>query len=202
MPESLPQKPPKSHIFGFPSSRCYRWGYFPEVDSTGALPRDEKLQRYMSLGSAQRHIPLKHVELQLNVLQRLCEFGLNMNLRIAGDGPETPRLRKLARKLGVADRVLFLGQLTHEETLAFMRECDIFLATSDRKEGWGATVNEAMASGCVVVGSSLMGSVPFLIRDGIDGLIFNSGDIDSLEDRKSTRLNSSHRSLSRMPSSA
>lgn len=167
--------------FGFPSSRCLKWGYFPSLEFGGSRPRAEKLPRYMALCSAQRHIPWKHVELQLNVLQRLGRRGFEPVLRIAGDGPETPKLKSLSVKLGLEGRVEFLGQLSHRETLALMAESDVFLATSDRKEGWGATVNEAMATGCVVVGSSLMGSVPFLVRDGVDGLIFESGRVDSLE---------------------
>ena len=42
-------------------------------------------------------------------------------------------------------------------------------------------MNEAMAAGCAVVVSSLVGSAPFLIRDGVDGLIFGSGSLDGLE---------------------
>jgi glycosyltransferase involved in cell wall biosynthesis len=54
------------------------------------------------------------------------------------------------------------------------------LFTSDRNEGWGAVLNESMANGCAVVASNLIGSVPFLVKDGENGLIFQSEDIDSL----------------------
>ena len=61
-----------------------------------------------------------------------------------------------------------------------MEEASIFLFTSDRYEGWGAVLNEAMNSGCAVVASHAIGSVPFLINDGKNGLIYRSGDIEDL----------------------
>lgn len=165
--------------FGFPSGRCLKWGYFPEVEI--GRPREKVGNGGLTLCSAQRLISWKHVELQLNLIDRLKQNGVKARLILAGDGPEMSKLKSLAKGLGIADRVDFLGLLKHREVLEIMASSDVFLATSDRREGWGATVNEAMASGCVVIGSSLMGSVPFLIRDGVDGFIFESGNIDSLE---------------------
>ena len=62
-----------------------------------------------------------------------------------------------------------------------MNKHDIFLATSDRNEGWGVVLNEAMSCGCAVIASDMIGSVPYLIEDGVNGLIFKSGNIDALE---------------------
>lgn len=56
----------------------------------------------------------------------------------------------------------------------------MFLFTSDRNEGWGAVLNEAMSNGCAVVASDKIGSVPFLVKDRVNGLVFKSEDLDSL----------------------
>ena len=61
-----------------------------------------------------------------------------------------------------------------------MEESDIYFMTSDRKEGWGAVVNEAMNAGCVVVASHMVGATPNLICHEENGLIFQSGKVDSL----------------------
>lgn len=61
-----------------------------------------------------------------------------------------------------------------------MRNHQIFLFTSDRNEGWGAVLNESMSNGCAVVASDLIGSAPFLIEDGVNGLLFKSENVDSL----------------------
>lgn len=56
-----------------------------------------------------------------------------------------------------------------------------FLFTSDFNEGWGAVLNESMNSGCAVVASHAIGSVPFLIKNGVNGLIYQDGNKEHLE---------------------
>ena len=61
-----------------------------------------------------------------------------------------------------------------------MEQSQIFLFTSDRNEGWGAVLNESMNSACAVVANRAIGSVPFLIDDGVNGDIYEDGNIDDL----------------------
>jgi len=69
-----------------------------------------------------------------------------------------------------------------------MENAQIYIATSDYKECWGAVINEAMSSGCAVVASHAMGSVPFLIRIGENGFIYESGNIAQLTEKVKTLL--------------
>ena len=55
--------------------------------------------------------------------------------------------------------------------------------TSDFNEGWGAVLNESMNSGCAVIASHAIGSVPFLIQDGENGLIYENGNQQQFEER-------------------
>lgn len=168
-------------LFGFPASKCLKWGYFPEVQlEEDGLGPETSLPRYKALCSAQRLIPWKRVDLQIHALQRVLSTGTNVKLSIAGDGPERQKLEALAFELGVAGNVEFLGELSHDDTLALMRECGVFLATSDRNEGWGATINEAMSMRCCVIASEDMGSVPYLIEDGVNGFVFAGSDVEAL----------------------
>ena len=80
-----------------------------------------------------------------------------------------------------------LGAMPPEAVREHMEKAEIFLFTSDFNEGWGAVLNESMNSGCAVVASHAIGSVPFLIRDGENGLIYRNGDDDGLYKRV-TRL--------------
>ena len=75
------------------------------------------------------------------------------------------------------------GNRPNDEILKEMRKHTIFLFTSDRNEGWGAVLNEAMANGCAVVASDRIGSVPFLIKSGKNGLVFRSESVDDLENQ-------------------
>ena len=166
--------------FGFPVEKCLKWAYFPQVDCGPVEARDPLLQRDVALGSAQRLIPWKRVDLQARLAARLKEAGIAFHLDIAGDGPEREALEGLARELDVAAEVAFLGNLSRDETAALMRRSDVFLATSNRKEGWGCTVNEAMTAGCALVASDAIGAVPFLVEDGVSGISFRSEDLDDL----------------------
>ena len=106
-----------------------------------------------------------------------------------GSGEELENTKWLSKKLGVEHFVKFRGNLPNDEILIEMRKHDIFLFTSDKNEGWGAVLNEAMSCGCAVVASNKIGSVPFLIEDGVNGLIFKSENMDSFEDKVVELLN-------------
>lgn len=168
--------------FGFPVERCLKWGYFPQADSGPVEARKPSLQRDVALSSAQRLIPWKRVDLQVRMARELKDRNVPFRLTIAGGGEEELSLKELSHELGVDDCVTFVGALSPDDTLALMRGSDVFLATSNRKEGWGATVNEAMAAGCAVVASNQIGSAPFLIDPGIDGVVFRSEDVRELAD--------------------
>ncbi len=124
---------------------------------------------------------LKHPELPVMLAKRLKDKGYNFHIDMYGSGEELNATMQLAQNLAVDDKVSFCGNLPNEDILNQMRQHEIFLFTSDRNEGWGAVLNETMSNGCAVVASNLIGSVPFLIQNGKNGLIFKSEDIDSLE---------------------
>ena len=66
----------------------------------------------------------------------------------------------------------FTGYLSPDAVREKMLDSDIFLFTSDYREGWGAVLNEAMNSGCAVVASSGIGAVPFLLRHKHNGMVY------------------------------
>lgn len=167
--------------FGFPEERCLKWGYFPELPVSGARPR-RKLGDKVKLLSVQRVIDWKRVDLQVEAIRLLRDKGYDFDFRIVGDGNCSNVIRQIVDDNGLGNCIKLMGTVPHDRTLEMMVDADIFIATSNRKEGWGAVVNEAMAAGCAVVASDQMGSVPYLIRDGVDGIVFRSGDAVDLAD--------------------
>lgn len=170
-------------LFGFPESKCLKWGYFPEIVSMDTDSIQENGQRALNpyrICSAQRLISWKRVEIQLRLAMRLKREGVAFSLTILGDGAGHDHLVRLAHRLNVEDHVLFAGNQPPEYVQHCMRESLLFLGTSSRMEGWGATINEAMANGCCVVASRCMGSVPYLIEDGVSGFSFDDRDEDGL----------------------
>ena len=90
------------------------------------------------------------------------------------------KINNLANKLHITEKITFLGTLSPLQVREDMEKTNIFLFTSDRQEGWGAVLNESMKSGCAVVGSKTIGSVPFLINHEENGLIYSNDDIEDL----------------------
>ena len=58
-----------------------------------------------------------------------------------------------------------------------MNEASIFIFNSDRYEGWGAVVNEAMNSGCAVLVSHVCGAAPFLVKQNENGRVYEYGNM-------------------------
>lgn len=158
--------------------RHYKWAYFTSVPET--CSKCFNCSTVVRLMWCARFLKLKHPVLPVLMASRLKEEGYSFVLDFYGDGEELEPTRKLTEDLELTGCVKFHGAVPNKQVLEAMQEHDIFLFTSDRLEGWGAVVNEALSNGCAVVGSDAIGSVPYLIKDGVNGYKFKSGDVDSL----------------------
>lgn len=118
---------------------------------------------------------------------------VDAKLVIAGDGPLKGDLMKQAEPLG--DKVLFLGAKTHAELAPIYASADIFAAPSIQAkdgdvEGLPLVFLEAMASGLpVVAGNS--GGIPYLIRNGENGLLVPQKEVQPLADALNSLLHDS-----------
>jgi glycosyltransferase involved in cell wall biosynthesis len=97
-------------------------------------------------------------------------------LDLVGDGPEEGALRRLASRVGIADRIQFLGY--RPNPAAELGRAQIF-ALATRSEGFPRSVLEAMRAGLPVV-CSRVGGVPEAITDSVDGLLVPHGDPGAL----------------------
>lgn len=93
----------------------------------------------------------------------------NTLLRLVGGGEQIPELRALAKRLGVADKVQFVGQIPHVRVPQELAKLDIFVALS-RLESFGVAIIEAGAAGCPVVVSDA-GGLPEVTVEGVTGFI-------------------------------
>lgn len=172
-------------LSGMNPKKCYRWGYFTEVkhyDNVESLMRLKSSQKGgdVTILWTGRLIPLKHPEYPLFVAKQLKHEQIPFKMKIIGTGKLDNWMRRKAADMDLLDVVHFLGSMSPESVRSYMEEADIFLFTSDRREGWGAVLNESMSSGCAVVADGNIGSVPFLIKDGENGLIYKSTNLKDL----------------------
>lgn len=170
--------------FGNYKDRCYKWGYFPETVryDMSELFRQKEYE-VPKLLWAGRFLGLKHPDDAVRVAEMLKQAGCRFELDFIGTGPLEMQLRKMIRDKHLEDCVRLLGVMRPEEVRKHMERANIYLFTSDRNEGWGAVLNESMNSGCAVVASHAIGSVPFLVKDGENGLIYQSGNTDMLYEK-------------------
>ena len=167
--------------FGMFRNRCFKWGYFPETvrydNFKGMIAQKEE----HSLVWVARYIDWKHPELAVEIARRLKADGYDFTLRMIGNGELLESTREMVRENGLEKEIQILGAMKPEEVRRYMEKSQVHIFTSDRQEGWGAVLNEAMNSGCVPVADRQIGSAPFLIRDGENGFLYD--DVDGLYEK-------------------
>jgi glycosyltransferase involved in cell wall biosynthesis len=147
-------------------------------------PRDrEGLRRTLGIpldapiiGTLGRLNEVKCQDLLLRAFARLRAEFPTAHLLLVGDGPMRNPLIEETARLGITEAVHFAGYQPHPER--FLGAMDLFALTS-RMEGLPLAILEAWAAGLPVVASSV-GGVPDLIAPGRTGLLFPSGDEETL----------------------
>jgi glycosyltransferase involved in cell wall biosynthesis len=110
-----------------------------------------------------------------------------MRLELVGGGSLEDEMRALAGRLGLSERVSFLGMRSEAQVAALLDEADVFVLASvvahnGQMEGLPVALIEAMAAGIPVVATRLSG-IPELVEDGVTGLLARPGDAEDLARR-------------------
>jgi glycosyltransferase involved in cell wall biosynthesis len=130
---------------------------------------------FLYVGRLRRY---KGVDLLITALGRLRDRGVPARLIVAGRGEWEPRLRGLAERLGLGQRVDFRGFVTEEEKRDLFRRAWANLFSSP-KEGWGITNLEAAACGTPTIASDSPGLRESVVA-GETGLLVPHGDVEAL----------------------
>jgi len=109
------------------------------------------------------------IDLALAAFQKVHRERPRARLVVAGTGPEHARLAAMRDSLGLSDAVSFCGRLDRDAMAARLAGAAVALNPS-RVDNMPNSVLEAMASGVPVV-STRVGGVPFIVRDGVTGLL-------------------------------
>jgi len=154
--------------------RTYKWGYFPEFIEYGDENKIAEEKTPDSIIWVGRFIDWKHPELAVNALKFLRREGYDFDLTMVGNGEDYDKIIELVRQCGLDDKVKFVGSKPNHEVRLMLEKAQIALITSDKKEGWGAIINESMNACAAVICNKEVGAAPFLIEDGKNGFVYGS----------------------------
>ncbi|MGM9606692.1 MAG: polysaccharide pyruvyl transferase CsaB [Oscillospiraceae bacterium] len=128
------------------------------------------------VGIAARLNPVKDIPTLIRAFAKAHALRPELRLLIAGDGAQMEELKRLANQLGVTDTVCFAGWLTDVDS--FYHAIDVNTLTS-LSETFPYSLTEGARAGLPTV-ASRVGGVPYLIDHGVNGLLFEAGDVDAL----------------------
>lgn len=133
-----------------------------------------------------RLISNKGVKYLVEAMPFVLAMHPNTRLLVVGEGEEKFRLAALAHELRIDDRVILMGQRSHEDVIRIMRAANVFVLPS-LAEPFGIVLVEAMSCGLPIVATRVMG-IPWIIRDRANGYLVPAGDAMALARRISQLL--------------
>lgn len=132
------------------------------------------VKRFAFVGSL---LELKNVDITLKALHKAMA-GREYTFDIVGSGAENDKLHHIVEDLGMGERVVFHGQKRRDEAQRIVKESDCFIMVSSR-EAFGLVYVEAMAKGCIVIGTEGQG-IDGVVINSENGFLCKSGDVEVL----------------------
>ena len=162
---------------GIPIDRFTPADPVPAANGNGASNGNGHRPTVLYIG---RLVPEKGQAVLLEAVAELARRGTDVEVALAGEGSLRVDLEAKAGRLGIADRVRFLGAVGQDELHRLYEGAAIFCLPSFA-EGVPVVLMEAMAMGLPVVTTSIAG-IPELIEDGRSGVLVAPGRPDRLAD--------------------
>jgi len=168
---------------GFPPEHCHivPCGVDPDRFRAMTSPGSGR----MVVGLAAQFRPEKGHDILLRAVGLLAQRGVEVELRLAGDGPTLKKMQELAVELGLDRQVHFLGHVA--DVPRFLSELDLFVLPSTAFEGLPVCLLEAMSMRVPVVATAVAGT-PEIIRDGVTGRLVPPRNVGALADAMADHL--------------
>ncbi len=157
-------------VYNFIDARIYQKRDANHLKKEFGIKEDEKVVIHVS-----NFRPVKRVQDVVKTFAKISE-AMPAKLLLVGDGPEMTPVCRLVKKLGLTDKVHFLGKQENLDELYSISDLKLLLS---EKESFGLVALEAMACGVPCVGTNV-GGLPEVIQHGKTGYICDLGDIDDI----------------------
>lgn len=161
-----------------------------DIKNLKNLPKDKRLvadlgldPNLLTVGYIGSFVSYEGLSLLVEACGRLYKDGLNFNLVLVGDGKDLPKLRARIEELGLEDRVILPGRIPADMVSRYYSIIDIApfprLPLPVTEYVTPLKPLESMFLEKLSIGSSV-GGVAELIKDNVNGLIFEAGNLDAL----------------------
>ena len=120
-----------------------------------------------------------------SILDKLKKQNIAFQLHIIGSGPDLIKLKKAFYHYGIGEKIIYHGSMERAKLPDILSKAEIFIMTS-RFEGFGFTLIEAMATGCVPIASHIAGVTDTIITHRVDGFLCPIGDTEKFAQKIAT----------------
>ena len=149
-------------------NKMLKWGYFPKISNLGGSKTTEN--KFFWAG---RFVNWKHpefIKIAYKIIRSTDKNNFSFEIFGSGNKFQTIKVKNMIKNTTIR----FRGPVSKNALHDTIHEKDIFLFTSDKGEGWGAILNEAMLKGCICIANKNAGSTLFLIKDGYNGFVYST----------------------------
>ncbi|MDY0779450.1 N-acetyl-alpha-D-glucosaminyl L-malate synthase BshA [Tenacibaculum sp. IB213877] len=157
-------------VYNFIDAEKYDQGHIEDCQRSALAAPEERILTHVS-----NFRPVKRTEDVIKIFYKVQQ-EIPSKLLMVGDGPERKKVERLAKELGIKDKVLFLGN--SNEVAKILCYTDVFLLPSET-ESFGLAALEAMAASTAVI-STNTGGLPEVNIHGETGFLSNLGDVDDM----------------------
>jgi glycosyltransferase involved in cell wall biosynthesis len=166
---------------GYSPATMFPYAYITEFPAESLCDHISEEYEILFLGQL---IHRKGIDILLKALAGIG--SASWRLTLVGGGREESAFRKLAARLGIEERTLFLPAMKYGEAMKRLACADLLVLPS-RFDGWGAVVNEALMSGVPVICSDLCGAKD-LLGSVERGSVFRANSVSGLQEALRLRL--------------
>lgn len=164
-------------VFGF--SNVEYLPYFLAVKSFKFNPESRIQGNVLYIG---RLVKTKGISDLVKALPKIVSKVSRVHLTIVGDGPQKKYLTSLVKRLGVSNKVDFVGKIPYESVKRYYQGANVVVIPSICMDNSPNVVYEAFSAGNPVIASNRGGMSDF-VRNGKTGFIFKSGNIEELAEK-------------------
>jgi glycosyltransferase involved in cell wall biosynthesis len=167
--------------YGVENLRICPFGYFRSLPDSFKDATIKPMKDSIDAIFVGQLVHRKGVDILLSAIEPLFASRKNLYLHLVGSGELEQECRNWVAQRNLSSQIIFEGVIDSTSILDRLAKSDLLVLPS-RWDGWGVVVNEALMVGVPVIVSDMCGAAD-LIKNGVNGYVFKSEDVENLRDK-------------------